>query len=91
MEGGQVRVQISLEDGMFVLRVKDQGIGMPEEVLQHTGERFYRGSSIYEFDYEGLGLGLHISQAIIRLHQGSVQFNSEPKLGTIATLQFPQT
>ncbi|CAN5192426.1 hypothetical protein BH11PAT4_BH11PAT4_5710 [soil metagenome] len=91
MEGTQVRAQISIEEDQFVLRVKDQGIGMPEEVLQHTGERFYRGSSIYEFDYEGLGLGLHIAQAIVTLHGGSVRFNSEPKLGTIATLQFPRT
>lgn len=91
MEGTQVRVQMSIENDQFVLRVKDQGIGMPEEVLQHTGERFYRGSSLYEFDYEGLGLGLHIAQAIVRLHQGSIQFTSEPKLGTIATLQFPRT
>lgn len=91
MESTQIRVQISIEEDQFVLRVKDQGIGMPEEVLQHTGERFYRGSSIYEFDYEGLGLGLHIAQAIMRLHQGSIQFASEPKLGTIATLQFPRT
>ncbi len=91
MEGTQVRAQISIEEGDFILRVKDQGIGMPEEVLQHTGERFYRGSSIYEFDYEGLGLGLHIAQAIVTLHGGTVRFDSQPRLGTIATLRFPQT
>ena len=90
MEDSQIQVQVGQEDGYFVVRVKDQGIGMPEEVLNHLSEKFYRGSSIYSFDYEGIGLGLFIAFAILRLHQGMLQFESKPKLGTITTLRFPR-
>lgn len=89
VEGMSVWAEIAVEDNMLVVRVKDQGIGMPEEVMRHLTEKFYRGSSVYSFDYEGLGLGLHIAYAIVRMHGGLISFESKPKQGTIATIQFP--
>ena len=88
-EGGKVIIRVTLEDSIFVIQIADEGIGMPDEILSHLAEKFYRGNQIYNFDYEGMGLGLHIAQAIIRLHQGNIDFVSQPKQGTVATIQFP--
>lgn len=89
MENTAITVSLTLEKDLFVVTVEDEGIGMPEEVVTHLTEKFYRGSSIYSFDYEGLGLGLHIAYAISRLHQGVIEFQSRQKQGTIAYLKFP--
>jgi signal transduction histidine kinase len=89
MEDTTIKVNVSLADNIFAIEVTDEGIGMPADVLQHLSEKFYRGSSIYSFDYEGLGLGLHIAYAIVRMHQGNISFRSQLKKGTVVTMEFP--
>lgn len=89
MEDTVITVRLWLQDGYFMVQVEDEGIGMPEEVIQHLTEKFYRGSSIYSFDYEGLGLGLHIAYAIITMHTGTMVFQSRPKRGTVVTIELP--
>jgi len=89
LDGGEVKVNIKQERGIFSVMIVDNGIGMPDEVIAHASEEFYRGTSMYTFDYEGLGLGLHIAQAIARLHQGNITFTSRQKKGTTAVFEFP--
>jgi signal transduction histidine kinase len=88
-EGSEIVVQIVYQSSIFSIVIQDQGIGMPKEVMEHVSERFYRGTQLYNFDYEGLGLGLHIAYAIIMLHQGSLSFQSKPGKGTTALIQLP--
>ena len=90
-EGGMVAVGISLESDVFTITIKDQGIGMPDEILANISDKFYRGNQIYNFDYEGMGLGLHIAKAIVALHGGNIVFKSKPKEGTTVEIQFPNT
>ena len=89
LENTTVSVELKLEGKVFQINIADQGIGMPPEVLEHITERFYRGNGIYNFDYEGLGLGLHIAYAIARQHGGNMEFTSQPKQGTTVSIQFP--
>ncbi len=89
MEGTTITVCLTLQDKIFTIEVEDEGIGMPANVIEHLSDKFYRGSSIYSFDYEGLGLGLHIAYAIIRAHQGNITFQSRVKHGTVVTIEFP--
>lgn len=89
MESTQIIVSVGLEEGYFNIQVQDQGIGMASNVIEHLSEKFYRANGIYNFDYEGLGLGLHIADAIVRQHQGRMVFQSKPKQGTVVTIQFP--
>lgn len=89
MEGTTITVRLTLQDKIFSIEVEDEGIGMPANVIEHLSDKFYRGSSIYSFDYEGLGLGLHIAYAIIRAHQGNITFQSRVKHGTVVTIEFP--
>lgn len=89
-EKNTVRVVLSFENGIVRIEVMDTGIGMDNEVIKHLSERFYRGNSLYSFDYQGIGLGLHIVKTIISAHGGELQFDSKPKVGTKAVIEFPE-
>jgi signal transduction histidine kinase len=88
-EGGRVAVDLRAEGGMFIVTVSDQGTGMTKDVLSHLSEGFFRGTSVYSFDQEGIGIGIYLAQSIIRLHGGNILFNSGPGKGTLVTVQFP--
>jgi signal transduction histidine kinase len=89
LEKGEVVVRVGWESNIFTVEVEDFGIGMPEGIVEHISEKFFRGSDTYTFDYEGIGLGLHIAQAIVRMHQGNISIQSKPKQGTLVSVQFP--
>ncbi|MDP2158340.1 MAG: ATP-binding protein, partial [Nitrospirota bacterium] len=73
------------ETNSVLIQVRDEGIGIPQEVLNHITEPFYTT----RIDDGGTGLGLSISFSIIKDHQGSLTFLSEPGKGTIATISLP--
>lgn len=66
----------------IVITVKDEGIGMPPEVLERLTEPFFTTKS----NCGGTGLGLSISASILRENQGKLSFASEPGTGTTATV-----
>jgi signal transduction histidine kinase len=69
-EGGLVTVGVSLERGMAVVRVSDQGAGPDPAEHEHLFERFWRGRGATE--RPGSGLGLAIVAAIVERHGGRV-------------------
>lgn len=89
MEGTTIDVLLEVQGNRFILTISDQGIGMSPQVVEHLGERFFRGSDIYSFDYEGIGMGLNIAYSIVRLHEGNLGFSSREGRGTVVTAQFP--
>lgn len=74
------------EKGCVIIKVKDEGIGMTGEVLEHITEPFFTT----KLDQGGTGLGLSISNTIIKDHKGSLSFESEPGRGTTATIILPE-
>jgi signal transduction histidine kinase len=73
----------------IVVKVQDEGIGIPPEVLPHIADPFFTTKSLSG----GIGLGLSISSRIIKEHGGELTFTSEPEKGTIVEmiLPIPQT
>ena len=69
----------------IVVKVEDQGTGIPSENLSHITEPFYTTKS----DSGGLGLGLSISSRIVKEHGGTLTFTSEPGKGTKAEIVLP--
>jgi signal transduction histidine kinase len=83
-DGGDI--QIGLRKGPedeCVISVQDQGCGIPEELLPRLGEPFYT------LKEKGTGLGLMISNKIIKQHNGSITFKSKSKEGTIVEIKLP--
>ena len=89
-EGGEVKVRLGSANQLYQLVTSDSGAGMPFEVQKHISEKFYRGTDLYRFDYEGMGLGMYIAERIVALHQGAIKIESAPKSGTRVTIEFPK-
>ncbi len=70
--GGSIAVRAARSGEQAVIRVEDNGIGIPASVLPHVFERFYQGPRDQSRAQGGLGLGLAIVQNIVRLHRGEV-------------------
>ncbi len=71
--GGHVWVSLAAIDDQVVLSVRDDGIGIPSEEVPRLFKIFSRGSAARQLSADGLGLGLHIADAIIKAHAGSIR------------------
>ena len=89
--GGIVRVELlpSKEDGVRIC-VHDNGIGMTADQLEKAREPFWQAETGLSRTYEGVGLGLSITNELIRLLQGELHIESEPGIGTTVTVTLPQ-
>jgi signal transduction histidine kinase len=83
--GSPVSLGSSLEEGRVRLWVKDAGIGIPAEEHARVAERFHRINS----DVEGAGLGLPIVAAIAAAHDGHLELESAPGVGSRFTIVLP--
>ncbi len=81
--GGQVRLEAALEGHGLVLRILDDGPGLPPAVREALGARWNRGAGS-----RGHGLGLAIVRSILALHGGTFTLEERPEGGTAATLRF---
>ncbi|MGW2449246.1 ATP-binding protein [Streptomyces sp. NPDC001675] len=71
-----------------VIEVLDSGSGIPDSVLPHVFERFYK-SDAARARTEGSGLGLAITSENVRIHGGTVRAANRPEGGAIFTVQLP--
>lgn len=90
---GEVELELTTDPQKrrALLRVKDQGCGIPREDLPHIFERFFRGdkSRQREPGKTGTGLGLSICHTIVQALEGEIRVESEPGKGTTFTVDFP--
>lgn len=78
------------EDGQVVLRVRDEGRGIPHDLLPRIFETFTQGSRGIDRSQGGLGLGLAIVRSLVLLHGGSVGAESDgPYKGSEFTVRLP--
>lgn len=80
-------VQISFWDRWTIIHLSDNGIGMSEIDKQNLYTLFYRGED--EKIVEGHGIGMALSQKIIRLHGGEIAVHSERGEGTTFVVKLP--
>lgn len=87
-----VTVSVLRERNSVLIKVADDGIGLTPEQLAHATEKFYRGTPPYVFDYEGMGLGLHVASVIMEAHGGDLTVQSPGQnKGSVTTLILPLT
>jgi signal transduction histidine kinase len=84
--GGHVRIDVARRAGRTVLRVADTGIGLAEGERALVTQRFYRSERNQEVP--GVGLGLAIIDAIVRLHGATLQIG-ENHPGAVFEIAFP--
>ena len=84
-------IHVCIEQGAadVSIQIKDKGIGIPPEDVEHIFERFYTVDKAHSRRLGGSGLGLSIVKTILEKHEGSIYVSSQPKTGTTFTLTLP--
>jgi PAS domain S-box-containing protein len=89
--GSTIWLKGTVEADEVVVRVEDQGAGIPPDVLPHIFELFSQAEPVAGERAKGLGLGLSIVKEYVELHGGTVQVRSEgPGRGAEFTIRVPQ-
>jgi signal transduction histidine kinase len=85
VQGGEVRVTGAVEGGRVVLRVEDNGPGIPPEVLSKLFEPFFTTKG----PEKGTGLGLTISRELVERFGGTLRAENRPEGGARMLLELP--
>jgi signal transduction histidine kinase len=81
---GEIRIATGQENGCAIIRVSDNGPGIPEEVRQKIFDPFFtHGKSM------GFGLGMSITRKIVEDHLGKIQLDSRAGQGTTFAIRIP--
>jgi signal transduction histidine kinase len=90
--GGKVRLKVERSERRgLTFRVEDTGIGMSADQIPVALEPFGQISNGLTRRYDGVGLGLPLTKRLVELHGGTIEIDSEPGKGTIASVHLPQT
>lgn len=86
-EDKPIKVGFTVREQEAVIRVSDQGIGIPEDDLKHLFEPFHRAANVGKI--QGTGLGLAIARQAVELHGGTLNVESAVNKGTTFTVRLP--
>ncbi len=87
--GGKVKLEVKTEQNKALMVVRDTGIGIAKDHLDHIFERFYRVDPARSRAAGSTGLGLAIVDWIVRAHDGNITVKSEVGKGTTFTVALP--
>jgi CheY-like chemotaxis protein len=89
-EGGRIDLIAQRNDGEVVLRVKDNGVGIPREMLSSIFELFTQVDRSLDRAQGGLGIGLTLVHKLVELHGGRVEaFSAGPSRGSEFVVHLP--
>jgi len=80
-----ITIATEVRSPTVIIQIQDNGLGIPKDLLSKLFDPFFTTKPIGQ----GTGLGLAISYQIIQKHQGNIQVDSEPGVGTKFTLTIP--
>lgn len=86
--GSKILVDLRCETDHAVIKVIDNGIGIPGDYLKMPFERFHRGSNVGSI--RGTGLGLALVKRYLDLHNGLIEIESQLEKGTTITINLPK-
>lgn len=83
--GGKIQILLERDSYTVQVKVRDWGVGIPADELPFVKEKFYKGSS----KQRGSGIGLAITDEIVRMHNGILKIESKQGEGTCVTISLP--
>jgi two-component system, OmpR family, response regulator QseB len=86
---GTVEITNICNNQQIEITVKDTGIGMTPEQLQHIFERFWRADTARSYRAGGFGLGLAIAKGFVENHGGNLTVSSKPNVGSCFIVSLP--
>lgn len=84
-----IRVSGEWQKDTCILKVSDNGIGIPAHDLPFVFKRFYRGNKHHSSQIKGTGLGLSIVRRAVEAHGGTIELTSSPGIETTFTMRLP--
>ncbi len=87
--GGRVEVNVARSGADAVIRIGDDGIGIPAEDLPRLFTRFFRASNVQRAAIPGVGLGLSTARQVVAAHGGAIDAASTLGAGTTITVRLP--
>ena len=84
-DGQRIEASIGYEDASIVVRIRDFGVGIPEDELPLIKKKFYKGSS----KARGTGIGLAVCDEIVLMHGGTLTLENAEGGGTLVTVKLP--
>lgn len=87
--GGKLTVTLDRQEDNAVISVKDTGVGIPSDAVEHVFERFYRVDKARSRKSGGSGLGLSIVRNMVERNGGRISVESTVGEGSVFTLAFP--
>lgn len=88
-KGGIIDISTYIENEFLVISIKDNGIGIPENFKRELFSKFSRGNNAVKIKTEGSGLGLFVANEIVKMHHGTITFESEEGSGTTFFVSIP--
>lgn len=88
-EKGIIGVKLENDNRFAHLIVTDTGIGIGPEEVSKLFTKFHRGTSIMEYEYEGVGLGLYMTKLMIELVGGKIDVQTTLGKGSSFTISLP--
>lgn len=89
-DGGVIEVSLALDEACCTIRIRDHGVGIPEEVVGRIFDPFFttKLDAVDAFE-RGSGLGLSVSHGVVKAHGASLDVDSEVGVGTTFTIRLP--
>lgn len=87
--GGLIELEGRRSNGSLVISVRDEGVGIPADVLPHVFDRFVQADMSATRRFGGFGLGLFIARNIVEAHGGEISVSSRKGQGSTFTVEIP--
>ena len=88
---GQVHIDARTEGNKIIVKIKDEGIGIPQQSLPNLFGRFFRAQTAVERGIAGTGLGLYMVKEAVENYNGTIEVKSVQDKGTTFTVSLPTT
>lgn len=89
-DNGRINIYTMIDKGNVIMKVEDNGMGIPSEDLNRIYERFYRVDKARSRELGGTGLGLSIAKEIVEMHEGEIDITSAVNTGTTVVIRIPK-
>lgn len=88
---GSPHIKITSEDAPhgILLKISDNGIGIPKNAIEHIFEKFYRVPTGDRHDVKGYGIGLNYALRIVQMHSGDIKVHSKEGEGSMFEIYLP--